>query len=206
MRYFINDISALNGYLNRLWNFGSVLCGQQMTREIERWSGWKNFNSATTLLVFPGNGANIVRGFMSAEWLLGWRTTSATAKRIWIPGESPQAIAGRIFPNKFVLGLKDIVVIDDVVSSGETARKLRQVNAPWIPATQWHIVCWVAQKAASLRGFSSHHATIEVGDSNHKAPINSISTLLKEVDIAENYARRNFPQPETFLALLDELR
>lgn len=204
-KYFIDDV-GVNGYHARLQEFGYILCGRRMTREVEEWNEWKNFNPTTTLLIFPGNGANIVRGFMDTNWLLNWRTASATAKRIWIPGEPPQAIAGRIFPDRFILGVKDIVVIDDVVSSGETARKLRRVNTPWIPAARWHIVCWVAQKAASLRGFASSFATFKVGDSNHKDSINSISTLLKERDIAENYARRNFPQPETFLALLNELR
>ncbi|MBI5022602.1 MAG: phosphoribosyltransferase [Candidatus Magasanikbacteria bacterium] len=177
-----------------------------MTREIERWSEWENLNSATTLLVFPGNGANIVRGFMDADWLFHWRTASATAKRLWIPGEPPQAIAGRIFPDRFVLGVKDIVIIDDVVSSGDTVKKLRTMNMPWIPAARWHVVTWAMQKAANLRGIHSYFAAVEVGESDRKDPINSLSTLIKNVEIAESYARRNFPNPEAFLALLNELR
>lgn len=204
-KYFIDDV-GVNGHHARFREFGKIICGRQMTREIERWSGWKNLNPATTLLVFPGNGANIVRGFMDPEWLLRWRTASATAKRIWIPGEPPQAIAGRIFPDKFMLGVKDTVIIDDVISSGETARKLRAVNMPWIPATRWHAVTWVMQRAASLRGFNSHYAAAEVGKVDSKDPLNSLSTLIENVEIAESYARRNFPNPEAFLALLNELR
>jgi hypothetical protein len=205
-KYLIDDI-GVNGHHARLQKFGEIICGRQMTREIERWSEWKNFNSATTLLVFPGNGANIVRGFMDADkWLLCWRTASATAKRFWIPGEPPQAIAGRIFPDRFLLGMKDIVVIDDVVSSGETVKKLRAVNMPWIPAARWHVATWVMQRAANLRGFQTHFATVEVGESGRKDPINSLSTLVENVEIADSYARRNFPNPEAFLALLNELR
>lgn len=205
MSYFIDDI-GVHDHHARLQKFGEIICGRQMTREIEKWSEWKNFNSATILLVFPGNGANIVRGLMDAEWLLRWRTASATAKRLWIPGEPPQAIAGRIFPDKFVLGVKDIVVIDDVVSSGETVKKLRTMNMPWIPAARWHVATWVMQRAANLRGFHSHYAAVEVGKSDQKTPINSLSTLVENVEIAESYARRNFTNPEAFLAVLEELR
>jgi len=204
-KYFIDDI-GVNGHHARFQEFGEIICGRQMTRGIEEWEGWKNFSPATTLLVFPGNGANIVRGFVDPKWFLSWQTASATAKRIWIPGEPPQAIAGRIFPDRFVLGVKDVVIIDDVISSGETAKKLRVVNMPWIPATQWHAVAWVMQKAANLRGFYSSFAAVEVGEPNRKDPVNSLSTLIENVKIAESYARRNFPNPEAFLALLNELR
>lgn len=205
MKYFIDDI-GVKGHHARLQEFGEIICGRQMTQEIEKWNEWKNFSPATTLIVFPGNGANIVRGFINAKWLRTWRTASATAKRTWIPGEPPHAIAGRLFPDRFVLGVKDIIIIDDVVSSGETAKKLRIVNAPWIPAARWHAVMWVMQRAASLRGFDSHYAAIEVGEPNRKDPVNSLSTLVENVEIAESYARRNFPNPEAFLALLNELR
>lgn len=204
-KYFIDDI-GVNGHRARLQEFGEIICGKQMTQEIEKWNEWKNFNPATTLIVFPGNGANIVRGFINAEWLRPWQAASTTAKRIWIPGEPPRAIAGRIFPDKFVLGVKDVVIIDDAISSGETAKKLRAVNMPWIPAARWHVVAWVTQRAANLRGFNSHYAAVEVGEPKRKDPINSLSTLIENVEIAESYARRNFPNPEAFLALLNELR
>ena len=206
IRYFIDDIGISDNYRERLQVFGEIVLGRHMAQKIQLWDGWDKFHPSTSLLVFPGNGASIARGFFSEQWLSKWRLSSVHAKRIWAPGEPPCAIVSRIYPNGFLLNIRDIVIVDDVVSSGVTARKLRQVNAPWIPAAQWHVVCWMSQRAANVRGFVSMYSAVEVGDSNRKAPINSLSTLLKEVEIAESYARRNFLNPEAFLKLLQELR
>jgi len=204
-KYLIDDIGVYIHHA-QLREFGEIVCGHQMTHEIQKWNEWNNFNPSTTLLVFPGNGASIVRKFMDADWLVRWQTASATAMRKWNPGNAPMAIAGRVFPDRFVLGVKDVIVVDDVVSSGETARKLQMVNMPWIPAARWHAVVWVKQRAANLRGFHSHYAAVEIGEPGRKEPVNSLSTLIENEEIAKSYAKRNLPNPEAFHALLKKLR
>ncbi|MFA5076595.1 MAG: hypothetical protein WC480_04230 [Patescibacteria group bacterium] len=177
-----------------------------MTAELASWSGWQKLDPATALLVFPGNGASIVRGYIPEKWLNRWQWVGVHAKRYWKPGEEPQVVANRIFPERLILGVKDVVVIDDVFSSGKTARLLRQLNEPWFPGAEWHAVAWIKQRSASLRGFASSYAVVEVGTVEKKVPVNSLSTLLADQSIAESYAWRNLADPNEFLQLLAEIR
>ena len=100
----------------------------------------------------------------------------------------------------------DVVIVDDVVSSGTTVSKIRNRNAIWMPKARWHVAVWIKQHACRLRGFESVYAGIEVGDNTRRVPINSLSTLINNVEVAESYARRNFPNHAAFLAALEELR
>ena len=207
-KYLIVDINPPHaGLLSEFAGFGlTVLDGQNMTRQVLNWAGWQRFNPAKTLIVFPGNGASIVKTYLPQDWLWGWPwRANVHAKRHWIPGEHAQAVANRIFDGVLV-GMTDVVVVDDVVSSGETARKLRQANLPWIPAASWHLVTWVAQRAAALKGFTLSHTVCEVGTKTQKVPINSLSTLLAEPQITTSYAQRNFYEPDKFLRLLENCR
>lgn len=171
-----------------------VVDGLKMTEMIfNQKSFWSRFDPARTILVFPGNGASIVRGYVPKNWLTQWQWATVHAKRYWRPGEDPWVEANRIFANKMVLGFKDAVVFDDVVSSGKTARLLREKNTPWLPGASWHLVTWVAQRSAALKGFQSHFAAITVGsEDGKKVPINSLSTLVDDQKIAESYIIRNF--------------
>ena len=197
-----------NDKCKQLSQFGiNLIDAQKMTSSIMKWKGWDKFDPKMTLIVFPGNGANIVRSYMDKEWLARWCWTTTWAKRMWIPGENPIVTTTRIFPRRIMVGIKDIVVVDDVVSSGATAKKLRKTNEPWIPGVRWHIMAWVAQRARSLRGFDSYHFPLEVGDKRSKVPINSLSTLLSNPTIAESYAHRNFNhQARTLLSILENIR
>ncbi len=207
-KYLILDVPNLNGERKMFDDFDLELAdAKDMTREIVEWKGWEKFDPATTLLVFPGNGAEIIRGYLPEKWLEKWQQKKVHAKRYWKPGENPDVTASRIFPGQMIIGIKNIVIIDDVVSSGITAKLLRRVNEPWFPGARWHIVTWIAQRARSTRGFDSIHTVLEAGDKNKKAPINSLSTLLSEMDIANSYAQRNFgEQADQLLQRLEDLR
>ena len=184
-----------------------VVDAKNLSRKLCRWDKWKHFNPQPTLLVFPGNGANIVRGYLPDEWLNQWQWASVYTKRYWTPGEDPRVVAQRVFPDRMVLNIKDIIVVDDVVSSGITCRLLRKINYPWIPNAKWHAVSWITQRAKSLRGFTSTHSVERYGTRGNKVPINSLSTLLRDQEIAASFARRNFPDSqEKLLELLRETR
>jgi len=106
-----------------------------------------------------------------------------------------------------LLGLRDIIVVDDVVSSGKTASVLRKINEPWIPGARWHITIWVAQRSVRLRGFTTKQASLWVGSNETRAPINSLSTLLQLPDVAKSFSQRNLGnQADDFLLLLEELK
>lgn len=98
-------------------------------------------------------------------------------------------------------------MIDDVISSGETVRKLRKENEKFIPMAEWQAVTWVTQEAAATKGFSAVFAVETVGTKERKSPINSLSTLVECQKIAESYARRNFGErAESFLKIFEGLR
>lgn len=179
--------------------------GKEVSSQLVEEKFWEKFPVATTLLVFPGNGAGIVREYLPRNWLARWQWMTVTAKRVWIPGEAPRAIVGRI-ANSMLLGFSHVIVMDDVVSSGVTIRNIRQTNSPWIPNTRWVSVSWIAQRSAGTRGFAQVHAGLFVGDERRKAPINSLSTLLCDEAILRSYARRNFEGDATFISFMQEIK
>lgn len=202
MRIIIDDIHA--GIAGKAFENSetTVLSSEEMTVQLVTSPLWEKFDPAKTILIFPGGGAEIVRRYVSNDWLNKWQWTTVPAKRFWQPGTAPWAIAGRIAPDRFLLGFKNIVIIDDVISSGETARMVRRVNEPWIPGATWHAFTWIAERVANLPGFGVKYAAVEVGERNRKVPINSLSTLTSCPEIARSYAQRNTADPEQFLASL----
>lgn len=211
-RYLIIDI-GINACIKRILveDFRlTILDAQKMTIELLKWQDWDLLGPRTTLIVLPGNGASIVKKYinkMDSDWLNRWPWKfSPHAKRVWIPGENPQTFVERIAPSQMLIGFENIVVVDDVVSSGSTARHLLRLNEAWIPGAKWKVATWVMQKSASTKGFSTVKAVETVG-SQQRVPINSLSTLVKCRDIAESYARRNFgKKAEVFLGILEGFR
>lgn len=182
-----------------------VLRANELMTSLRNWEGWEDYDRSKTLLVFPGNGASIIKGYLGQncpEWLGQWQwKTSVPAKRFWTPGSYPEAVVGRINPGVLV-GFKDVVIIDDVISSGETCRQIKALNQPFIPNVHWHAATWVLQRSAKLKGFSRVFSAVQVGSEKSKVPVNSLSTLLERPDIAQSYAARNFANPDDLLKSL----
>ncbi len=203
MKYIINDVG-------RHFSFPGVvvLNADECTERIRDWDRWSKLPRATTVVVFPGNGARDVRARLGQEWLAGWQVMEVWAKRFWWPGSFPVSVVGPLpLASIFDFRTTDVVIIDDVISSGGTVNHIRAQNMICMTKVQgWHAVTWVKQRACRLPGFASVFAGVEVGEATRRAPVNSLSTLIEEVEIAESYARRNFSNPEAFLALIDELR
>lgn len=185
-----------------------VLQAEVLTQGLIKMQLWGNLDPQKTLLVFPGNGASIVRAYLPTSWLKKWKCARVHAKRYWKPGMDPRIVVTRI-SDQMLLGVWDVVVIDDVISSGQTMRKLRELNQPWIPGATWHALTWIAQRDTAqrkLKGFAALCASEEVGVKGSRIPINSLSTLLEHPEIAQSYAQRNFSASGEFLRLLEDLR
>lgn len=205
MKYIINDVAA------KAFRFAgvSVLDPKKLTEPIRAWNRWSKFDPQTTRIVFPGNGARDVQRHLGETWLSQWRTDEVPATRFWWPGEgnNPSAVVGRVLPTgAFDFQTTDVVIIDDVVSSGATVSKIRERNAVWMPKARWHIATWIKQRACRLRGFEDVLFGEEVGKNGLRVPVNSLSTLLDNAAVAKSYAERKFSQPEKFLAALEALR
>ncbi|TSC55334.1 MAG: Uncharacterized protein G01um101418_978 [Parcubacteria group bacterium Gr01-1014_18] len=188
----------------------TILDPLEMTRKILLWKGWGNCGSWSTLVVFPGCGATLVKFYietLNADWTSQWLWKAHPfAKRFWNPGQNPVALVGRV-SRGVIVGIKDVVVIDDVISSGETIRKCRKENLMFIPGARWHALSWVGQKAAITKGFVGTFSSVVVGEIGTKVPINSLSTLIEKKDIAGSYAKRNLGnQEKAFLELLEDFR
>lgn len=161
-----------------------------------------------TLLVFPGNGANYPRQ-LSRFCQEFPNTTSVEAKRFWVPGNDPIVTVGVIMPSIFMItSVKTVVVIDDVISSGLTMRKLYEKNSWRFPAAKWVGMSWVSQipqmrARSGVHGYERIATVCVVGKSNGgRVPINSLSTLRLDAEIAESYAQRHFKNPLAFLDLI----
>ena len=209
-RFLIVDVKCSSVIKKQFAQLGLILLGaEEMTQKFVA-RQWNVFLPWNTLLVFPGNGATIVKQYLEKVdpvWLRRWPYQGLPyARRYWSPGECPFAVVSRIVPGVFV-GIKDVVVIDDVVSSGETIRKLYRKNHEFIPQAKWWAACWVKQAAAVTKNYVDVFATKTVGTGKRKVPINSLSTLIENEEIAKSYAFRNLEeQAEAFLEIFKYLR
>jgi hypothetical protein len=177
-------------------DFGlKVVFGNSLTSSLLNWDIWNQIDPWRTLLVFPGNGSNLVKkeiNKLNSNWLSLWPYKSyISAKRFWEPGQNPVANVGNIGDGVYV-GLKQVIVIDDVVSSGETCSKVYHRNNMYTPGAKWLSMCWVSQKSARLKNFSSLMAVEFAGEKNKRAAINSLSTLIINQEICRSYSERNF--------------
>ncbi len=180
---------------------------RDMAQSLVEREEWNRFYPDKTLLVFVGNGGNKVRNCLPCEWMSCWLwKADAFAKRFWEPGGYPDAIANR-FARGVYVGISDVVLVDDVVTSGITARRVREANALWVPNACWHVATLIAQKSASLRGYRSSFSVTQIGTTKHKVPVNSLSALIIDSEMATIYAERNLDRKApTFLEIIDRLK
>ncbi len=207
----------------------AILEAKEMTKDLLNWPGWESLDKKETLIIFPGNGAEIVKIFLNSEnsnFLKEWENIKVDARREWKPGENPRSFVDTIGDKKeFFLKYKDIIVIDDVISSGSTIQKLYKENEAYFPNAKWRFLSWVSlpetnkTEEMAYETFSSQNLNLYdknneeiIQDKNNKKtgkkpPINSISTFLEKKDRAENYARRNLGQnADNFLGKLEKIK
>ena len=180
---------------------------EQLVMDLERVLEELVGGEKNILFVFPGNGSNYPK---SVSRICQEATgVGVFAKRIWTPGSDPFAVAGSIMPEVFLnLFVQTIVVVDDVISSGQTMYRLHRNNEWRFPRAKWIAATWVAQipqmKARSgVSGYDrSVVACIVEGPNKRRVPINSLSTLREQPVITENYAKRYFLDASAFLRFI----
>ena len=159
------------------------------------------------LFVFPGNGSNYPKALSPiCQQSCG---VGVYAKRFWNPGSDPIARAGTIMPEIFMnLRVGTIVVVDDVISSGQTMYKLYKNNEWRFPKAKWIGACWLSQipQMKAKSGVNGYErivtACVVEGPNKRRVPINSLSTLRSEPAVAQDYAKRHFSNRESFLRLI----
>lgn len=161
------------------------------------------------LLVFPGNGSNYPRKL--SRICQESNGASVYAKRFWQPGTNPIVTAGVIPSDIFlIINMETVVVVDDVISSGLTMQKVRENNAWRFTRAKWVGVSWVAQipqirAKSGVNGYERIATACVVGKTNGaRVPVNSISTLRQNREIATSYAERHFRRPDAFLHLISQ--
>lgn len=162
-----------------------------------------------TLLVFPGNGSNYPRKL--SRICQESNCVSVFASRFWIPGSDPLVMTGAIMSDKFlIMDVESVLVVDDVISSGLTMTNIRKNNVWRFTRAKWTGVSWVAQipqmrAKSGVNGYDQVFTGCVVGKTNGaRVPVNSISTLRKNREIALSYAERHFLKPNAFLHLIGQ--
>jgi hypoxanthine phosphoribosyltransferase len=108
-----------------------------------------------------------------------------------------------IVVDSFDVPQHSIAVVDDVVSSGDTAVKVfEKIKRPITLAT------WVLQYPRDLRlaVYESIYASVCVCGEKGKVPVNSILTFLQKPEVAQSYAMRFCKNPDDFFVSLELIR
>lgn len=159
------------------------------------------------LLVFPGNGGCKVRQLCSR--FESFRQTTVPAKRVWNPGSDPTALVGGLNDRRLLIFEKKVVVVDDVISSGATLRLVHERNSWRTPRASWIAASWLSQsprKGYPLDRYERIYTALLVENPlGQRVPINSLSTLVENEEIAADYARRS-GYGQALLELVGSLR
>jgi hypothetical protein len=164
-----------------------------------------------SLVVFVGHGAQEISRRLVLNGHFSY--VSVFAKRLWQPEENLVWLVGEILPQIMVMPqVKRVIVVDDVISSGQTLIKLCRRNSWKFPQAEWLALTWLSQmpKSGVLSGLKGYRevrtAAVVRSPQNRLVPINSLSTLLEDEKIAGDYAGRKFQEPEKFLEILGQIR
>ena len=150
--------------------------------------GQLELNSTETLFLYPGESARRLKDMGFSQ---GFISQELFAKRIWTPGSEP-VILVHSMPWGIYSELQNIVVVDDVISSGTTLALVRERNAWKFPRAIWYGAAPVTRKE-KLKGFKKIFSCLLVKEvSGRKVPINSLSTLLNDCEVRKSYFARNF--------------
>ncbi len=173
------------------------------------------FDSRTGgLCVFPGRSAAKIRE--NAEWSDCYESSvfdcesflSLHVERWFLVCDKVVVTAGELFPERPVcLNIRNIIVIDDVISTGATIREVCNRNRYKFPRAEWYAAACVS-RVEKIAGYKEVFTPLLVPVDKYglKVPINSLSTLLEDEPIARHYGEKHCAKPEIFLRVLEEIK
>lgn len=136
--------------------------------------------------IWPGEGSLLIRKCFGLEE----KGLYVKAKRLGYHGPVADV-------EEFARPAGKLIVIDDVVSTGQTAYQV--LNKGKLQNAD--LACWIIQypKDLLLQCYQKIYASFLVRGKKGKVPINSLSTFLKRNDILLDYAQRHSNNPQDFM-------
>jgi hypothetical protein len=145
-----------------------------------------------TLFLYPGNSARDIYHFGH----FNGRAMFPGAKRIWMPPQPP-VVTVETLDHPIDTKTTDVVVVDDVISSGDTLELLYKRNSWKFTKARWTAVT-VISRQKKLKGYLGGLLSVYWAPQSggRLPPINSLSSLLKDTEVRDSYIARNFADPE----------
>lgn len=147
-----------------------------------------NLEQKSTFFIYPGESAQRIKSLGFSD---RFYSQEVFAKRIWYPGTEPvilvHSLGWGIHPE-----VENVVVVDDVISTGATVALVRERNYWKFPRAAWYAASPITRKE-KIKNFKKIFSCEVVRDMNgKKVPINSLSTLIDNLTIRQSYFARNF--------------
>jgi hypothetical protein len=147
-----------------------------------------NLKQESTLFLYPGESAQRVK---SLGFNGHFPSQEIFAKRIWQQGSEPfvlvHSLEWGINPE-----IENVIVVDDVISSGATVTLVRERNGWKFPRAIWYAAVPITrkEKIPNYKKIFSCEVVKEIN--GKKIPINSLSTLITDPAVRQSYFARNF--------------
>ena len=167
------------------------------------------------LCVFPGRSAHKIRerneGQNNHSESVFGRSTSVSvhASRRFDAFGNAIVTVGEVMRGRIVCPeVRIIIVVDDVISSGATCRKLCDRNRYKFPRAEWY-ACGCVSRQEKIPGYKEviTPLLVPLDTLGLKVPINSLSTLIDGEDVVGGeYARKHCLTPDIFVKALASVR
>lgn len=202
-----------------------VFSADSLTRALEQKiaSLLRVVNSKKTVVLFPGNGASVVKDLLPEKLFEGMTTIALPTQRKVDPKtkevqgvsisdvtKTKQALHG--------MRIENFIVIDDVIATGATLTALKEAFP--VRNTQWYGAAFLAlsplqnrtraKMPSGIDGYSSIITPIVYQGTNGIPPLNSLSTLIgqseKSAMVRRRYMEDYVQDQEIFTEMVDQFQ
>lgn len=191
-----------------------VLKQVDLEKELLKKLGEINFNPISTLFIFPGQSSMELRYRLLSEsnYLQSYDFSLVHARRIYENftlqnGNRTYNVKALVNGIKYGTSVNptitDIVVIDDVISTGITLKNLYLRNHFRFPCARWHAFVLVS-RTRKLKNYQVWSPLFFTED--RTMPINTLSILVENEDIRNDYVIKHFKEPDRVLEIFGKLK
>lgn len=168
-----------------------------------------NLNPFDSIFIFPGESGFELGINLLASIQLDYYFLKVFAQRIWVPGNDPVVTVETLYylNEIYFKKIKNVIVVDDVISSGETLSLLyKRNNSKFNSKTKWYASTLISRKQ-KVTNYENILCNCYLEDSqNKKTPINSLSKFFSNQEIFESYVKRNFCNPKELIKCFLEIK